>query len=205
MDKQEVFALLAAPLDVSKIKTRQQAGRNIRYIDARTVIERLNDVCPGEWHFETQLLSAPSPQNPKWVFLGRLTVLGCVQEDVGMNENEDYFDPPKAAVSDALKRCAVHYGIGIELYGDADPVKEAITPTPKPKQKRKTTKSPTDWTSDEWNYFWAYSRSTLGLTPNQVHEALKVESVKKYNGNMKEALKVLDLFADDLANDNELF
>jgi hypothetical protein len=141
---EELFELLAAPIDPEDIKTREQGGATIRYIDARVVIERLNSVCPGQWHFETELIAMPSDSNAKWVFKGRLTVMGCTQEDVGMNDNEKFFDPPKSAVSDALKRCAVHFGIGIELYGDAPNQTRRAQPTRAPQQnaKQSTPKPP---------------------------------------------------------------
>lgn len=134
----DVWARLAEPLDPEVIRSRDDRGTVIYYIDARTVIERLNSVVPGQWHFETELLHVPSGEKgDKWVFKGRLTVLGCVHEDVGMNENELYFDPAKAAVSDALKRCAVHFGIGIELYpggGRGKPGKSTnVKPVKEPK------------------------------------------------------------------------
>jgi hypothetical protein len=135
----EIFEALAAPLDPQSVKTLEKRDKksghttSIRYIDARTVIERLNSICPGQWTFETELLSVPQAAGDKWVFKGRLTVCGAWQEDVGMNDNEDYYDPPKAAVSDALKRCAVHFGIGTELYGDVSTKRQAPT-TAKPVQ-----------------------------------------------------------------------
>lgn len=138
MSNANVWAELAAPLDPENIRERNDKDVKIYYIDARTVIERLNSVCPGEWTFETELLHAPMPgvQGDKWVFKGRLTVCGVWHEDVGMNDNEKYFDPPKSAVSDALKRCAVHFGIGIELYpggGRAKPGKSTnVKPTQTP-------------------------------------------------------------------------
>src|SRR5205823_8806255 len=45
---------------------------------------------------------------------GRLTVLGVTKCDAGEAAAED--EPLKAAVSDALKRCAVHFGIARYLY-----------------------------------------------------------------------------------------
>src|SRR5439155_10124683 len=45
---------------------------------------------------------------------GRLTVLGVTKCDAGEAAAED--EPLKAAVSDALKRCAVHFGVARYLY-----------------------------------------------------------------------------------------
>ncbi len=135
---QTIWEALAAPLPPEAIRVRNDKDVAIRYIDARTVIERLNEVCPGQWTFETELLHAPNgTAGEKWVFKGRLTVCGVWHEDVGMNDNEKYFDPPKSAVSDALKRCAVHFGIGLELYPGAG--RDGFS---KPKPTQQATKPP---------------------------------------------------------------
>lgn len=151
MSELTIWQQLAAPLEPGSIKKRKQEyTRNgekksfeVSYIDARTVIERLNAVVPGDWHFENELISMPcDASNGKWVIKGRLTVNGCVHEDFGMNDNEDAFDPPKSAVSDALKRCAVHFGIGMELYPGHAPKAEQRGPSTNVKPQNAPQKPP---------------------------------------------------------------
>lgn len=83
----------------------------LAHVDARTVQDRLDAICPDAWSFEmTVLEGTPTP-----TVKGRLTVLGVVREDIGEapeGSNSGY----KAAASDALKRCAVQFGIGRYLY-----------------------------------------------------------------------------------------
>lgn len=81
------------------------------YIDARAVMDRLDDVVPGQWAFDWE----PTVQYGEALAVkGKLTVCGITRCDVGQAHNED--EPYKSAVSDALKRCAVQFGIGRGLY-----------------------------------------------------------------------------------------
>ena len=45
--------------------------------------------------------------------------------------------------------------------------------------------------------FWEFAKGTLKLSEEQVHEALKVESVKDFQGTMSEAKAVLESYAMD--------
>jgi len=202
MEEHEIFAALAAPLDPQSVKTLEKRDKKsgrvtaIRYIDARTVIDRLNSICPGLWTFETELLAVPQGAGDKWVFKGRLTVCGAWQEDVGMNDNEDYYDPPKAAVSDALKRCAVHFGIGGELYGDAP--KNAKQAPQKPPQAQPTSNQPAQhWIKDAKSRaaFWRWTHDDMQLTNEEVHATLKVEKVEQYTGTKEQAMAAIKEYA----------
>jgi len=59
----------------------------------------------GNWEFRC---------HPEGIW-GALTVCGVTREDVG-DAGEGEFATRKSAASDALKRCAVHFGIGRYLY-----------------------------------------------------------------------------------------
>src|SRR4051812_31287086 len=121
------------------------AAQVVAYIDARTVVARLNLLFPGHWHAPTTAL----PLEMRLTRRGadgaltpiRLTDQGEVKADdtlyyrcrlqIGEAPFEDVGagDDPKAAYSDAIKRAAVRAGIGESLYamdtpwlriGDAD-------------------------------------------------------------------------------------
>ena len=81
------------------------------HIDARAVQDRLDAICPHDWAFEVEVI--PGTRQP--TVKGRLTVLGVSREDIGEAPEGD-LGTLKAAASDALKRCAVHFGIGRYLY-----------------------------------------------------------------------------------------
>ena len=92
------------------------------YIDARLVYDRLDHVCGGNWSAVCEELPvALQPQRPvepdaKLIHVRcRLTVFGVTREDVG--EGPD----PKAAVSDAVKRAAVQFGIARAIYAMRSP------------------------------------------------------------------------------------
>lgn len=93
------------------------SGMVLTYIDARAVMDRLDDcVGPDGWNFRWE--PTVSFQNSDGVtnlaVKGILKIGDVIREDVGeaLAESEPY----KSAVSDALKRCAVHFGIGRYLY-----------------------------------------------------------------------------------------
>jgi hypothetical protein len=74
----------------------------VSYMDARLVVDRLNLLLPDLW------------QDPEYVHDGqllicRLTVDGITRQDVGEGSG-------KALYSDAFKRAAVKFGIGVSLY-----------------------------------------------------------------------------------------
>jgi hypothetical protein len=119
MSELTIWEQIAAPLDPSEIKVRDAGKTQVPYIDKTSVEIRLNTVCPGDWHFQVTPIVVPADGSKgSWVVKGTLTIQGVTREDFGMNDNETSFDPPKAAVSDALKRCAALFGFARELAED---------------------------------------------------------------------------------------
>jgi hypothetical protein len=85
-------------------------------VDARVVAQRLDDVLtPAGWQFTWTHLPGEN------VVHGRLDIDGTVREDAGYPNSDNDDEPMKAAVSDALKRCAVLFGVGRHLYDDNAP------------------------------------------------------------------------------------
>jgi hypothetical protein len=120
-DLATVWARLAAPIDASRIAWRQDGkpvtrdgkavARQVAYIEAGTVRERLDAVVPGEWDLTLEALSPIEDEGERlFAFKARVQVLGVIREDVGTGK--DY----KAASTDAFKRAAVRFGIAHELY-----------------------------------------------------------------------------------------
>ena len=102
-----------------KVQTpHDDAGQVVAYVDARLVYDRLDLVCGERWWarfgpLPRALVPRPShsAEGPPPLYVRcRLTVHGVTREDVG--EGAD----PKAAFSDAVKRAAVHFGVGRVLY-----------------------------------------------------------------------------------------
>lgn len=106
----EAAPLLRRPFTPAAVKFKPQTvhkngggGTVACYIDARLVVERLNLVCPHLWHDEYTRTAGGG-------LLCHLTVDGITRTDVG----EGTFE--KALFSDALKRAAVKFGVGVPLY-----------------------------------------------------------------------------------------
>jgi hypothetical protein len=78
----------------------------VAYIDARLASERLNRVIPGSWSAEYK------PVDGSKMMWCRLTVDGVARTDVG----ESTKGMSKDLVSDALKRAAVQFGVGVSCY-----------------------------------------------------------------------------------------
>lgn len=92
--------------------TCQLQHRMLSYIDARAVAQRLDDVVtPAGWNFTASIAA-------EGVVHGRLLIGDAVREDFGYPNSDDDAEPIKSATSDALKRCAVLFGIGRHLYDD---------------------------------------------------------------------------------------
>ncbi|ADV67481.1 Rad52/Rad22 family DNA repair protein [Deinococcus maricopensis] len=115
------------PQTISKDRTR---ALMLAYVDARAVQDRLDAVAPDDWTFQVDVIPGTTHPTVK----GRLTILGVTREDIG--EAEGDLASIKAATSDALKRCAVQFGIGRYLYDlpkqwvDWDDARHAPTTTP---------------------------------------------------------------------------
>jgi hypothetical protein len=113
----QMWGKLAEPFPDAEIKQRPGRGNmTFSYVDARAVMQRLDDVVtPAGWEFTSSVIPGTD------IVHGRLTVAGFVREDYGYPNSDKDEEPIKAASSDALKRCAVMFGIGRHLYDDNKP------------------------------------------------------------------------------------
>ncbi|MVN86872.1 single-stranded DNA-binding protein [Deinococcus sp. HMF7620] len=130
------------------------------HIDARAVQDRLDGICPDEWSFAVDVV--PGARLP--TVRGRLTVLGVTREDIG-EAPEVALGTLKAAASDALKRCAVHFGIGRYLYD----LPKIWTDWDDAKRQPVTTPELPDWARPD------YERTPGGAHVMQALEQLRYE------------------------------
>lgn len=140
MDAQTIGERLREPFPLTALGWKPQKVTNNRalavpYIDARDVMDRLDDIV-GVENWQDDYTFLPGGQV---VCALRLKLGGewVTKTDVGgESEQPDKGDREKAAVSDALKRAAVKFGIGRYLYSmpatwcDYDSVKKQFTQTP---------------------------------------------------------------------------
>lgn len=118
---QDVLERLARPFRPEQVRWKPQvvtdSGRALAvpYVDPRVVTERLDQVVGGDWAFHWEPLGV---QGDRLVIKSSLTILGVTRQDVGEHVlgDREQADPWKSAVSDALKRAAVHFGVGRYLY-----------------------------------------------------------------------------------------
>jgi hypothetical protein len=128
----DLFAALAAPFEPHELKVRSQQGRQLHYITARTVMNRLDSVLgPENWWDEF----VPSENS----VLCRLTIRlpdgsTLTKGDAGGYAGmADSGDDDKSGYSDAFKRAAVKFGVARYLYRDGVPsfvAEPALAPAP---------------------------------------------------------------------------
>lgn len=102
---------LRRPFAANAVRWRIVTGSTlVAYVDVRSVIERLNLVVPHLWETEFEEYGARIDSGH---VICKLTVDGLTRSDIGKASN---MEGPKGARSDALKRAAVHFGVGVSLY-----------------------------------------------------------------------------------------
>jgi hypothetical protein len=146
-EHQRIFTELAKPFPASEIQWKVQSVSRDRkralvlaYLDARAIMDRLDAVVgPAGWTDSYEVYPVAETGNQQLARAkGSLTILGVTKEDVGESSmTTDQASSVKAAVSDALKRAAVKFGVGRYLYRldatwvDYDDTKKAPLETPK--------------------------------------------------------------------------
>ncbi len=135
-----IWARLAAPFDPCEVKTRPQGRLELRYVTARTVMNRLDNVLgPENWWdqylaLEHSVLCTLTIRLPDGSTVSK-------QDAGGYAGMTDQGDDDKSGYSDAFKRAAVKFGVGRYLYRDGVPSFASPTPVqgdepPKPKRIR---------------------------------------------------------------------
>ena len=127
MNDSDFWKHLARPFDSNELKFFPAAFNKDRtsakvaaYIDARAVMDRLDDDAPGRWMTTYRVIDSATKTVECTLTL--ITAEDVItRADVGYpNEARDADnadkEPFKAAYSDALKRCAVQFGIGRYIY-----------------------------------------------------------------------------------------
>jgi len=199
---------LKEPIPDFLYKVREIKKQDVKYITGNTIINKLNDVFGYSWSFEIVhkevIQSLPHvieykdgtskeyPQKPYVEVLGRLTIpeYGITKEQYGTKQllgtASDQEGATKAAATDALKKCASMFGIGIEAddfddnnepgYKSEQPKYEEITQTHtrtaspeslKTEQpaSHQETSIQIDWNPNEINRLKEY-KALLGITEN---------------------------------------
>ena len=114
-------AILRRPFPPEQVKQRETAdGKVVSYVETHVVIARLNEGC-DRWSFE---IVEHHVYKAEVVVVGKLLADGVVKMAFGGEtitfhpggKAVSLADDLKAAASDALKKCASMFGVGLELY-----------------------------------------------------------------------------------------
>lgn len=116
---------LMRPFDGSQIRQRMGPGRKaLDYVSGPDVIRRLLDATGNHftWNVDrVQLLIQDTPNGGSvslWVVQGTL-IVGDLGSRSGVGTHPaDSVEAAKAAETDALKRAAIKFGVGLHLYED---------------------------------------------------------------------------------------
>lgn len=149
-ERLSVWDVLAEPFPPEAVKERQgpkqhdgmcekrygqcaKPHKMLSYVDARDVEARLDDaVTPAGWDFMATIAQGNVVHGTLVLFIGDRAV---TRQDYGYPNGDDDAEPLKSAVSDAIKRCAVQFGVGRHLYTDNKVTRRpARQDTPQPAQ-----------------------------------------------------------------------
>jgi len=124
---------MAIPIDklsegfpASEIKSRKgNFGNTLQYLESSTVIHRLNEIVP-EWNFK---VLEHFQEKDEVVVLGEMTIDGALHQQFGSSKITKHKDTGaeislgddrKAAVSDAIKKAASMFGVGLSLHSNGN-------------------------------------------------------------------------------------
>lgn len=196
---------LTQPFPPSALKQRSGGGgKMLTYVEGHTVIHRLNDATDNNWSFSVDkierievdqnnalLMAYVTLEIPE---LGRRSHIGV--QGVNARGGEDLV---KGAVTDALKKAATLFGVGLELYGPDYEAGEMSGPsgTEVPSRGRTTTVNTIPKESevatkpgrDPWTIFWEEARAAGLNNWEQITKAIGSGQDDFRNGS--EALEAL--------------
>jgi hypothetical protein len=146
---------LTAAFPRAAIKQRAVQGRQFDYVEGHTVIHRLNDATENQWSMEIKSISTIDIKED-WKQVTAhvaLTIPGLgTREHIGIQDvHVKGPDLVKGAITDALKKAATLFGVGLELYGPDYENGEIAPqrPNPPPAERRTNTPPPAQKTRAE--------------------------------------------------------
>jgi hypothetical protein len=120
------IAALSKEFDPSVIQMKPGSNRKpaTRYVSHGSVTKRLNAVCPG---WSSRVVETHTYLNTAGVLVCAAVTLELTIPGVGSrvevgtaNQPRGFGDDLKNAMSDALKRCAMRFGVALDLWEDMD-------------------------------------------------------------------------------------
>ena len=182
---------LSAPFDPKVIRRKPGSDKRpaLPYVSHGLVTKRLNEVCPG-WSTRVVEMHTFMDGNGRLQCAGvtlELTVPGVGSRvEFGTAERPQGFGKDaKNAMSDALKRCAMRFGVAIDLWESADeddedaqpviaPVERRPAPArPAPRQEPRPLRPSAPASGEvpfDWTDFWAWAKPR-GINDRQALDA----------------------------------
>jgi len=126
--------LLEQPFHPEEIKQRDGSfGQTLAYVPGHTVIQRLNDAFESAWSFE---IISHDIHKDEVIVIGKLTAKDIIKCQFGSSritraretgEMVSLADDLKAAATDAIKKAASLFGVGLHLYADKPVTQDSET------------------------------------------------------------------------------
>lgn len=192
------LAALTAPFPRDVIKQRQiGGGRMADYIPGEVVIRRLNEATGNDWSLTIKNIDErPFTGGTLVMAMVALTIPGLgTREHIGVQSVADRGgeDLIKGAVTDAIKKAATLFGVGLHLYDDEMPnAAPRAASGPQEATSNGDAGEPTI-TDQQMRRLWKVANDKLGNQANSVVHALLqrigLDSVKKLT--MARAAKVI--------------
>jgi len=128
-----IKSVLEEPFPPEQIKQRKGShGAMLDYIEGWSIIQRLNRAFNIDWSFTIQEWKI---MDQDIIVLGRLSGKGIVKDAFGgsritlnkdTNKVIDLGSDIKAAATDALKKCATLFGVGLHLYSKEEKTNKPV-------------------------------------------------------------------------------
>lgn len=208
----DMTAALGEPFPATAHKTRSTSGKSLTYVEGHVVIHRLIDATQNQWDFRVISIDSREVQgrdkqgNPRTDLLMMATVeltipgLGSRQHiGVQMVSPGSGEDLVKGAITDALKKAATLFGVGLELYGpdyEAGEVDDRryqqtqqVPPRARTTSENTIPASNGSQAPDGWTQFWSEARRAGLGNWDDIEKALGVKRDQFRHGG--EALDAL--------------
>ena len=212
--------LLETPFTPAQIKQRKGRNGMLDYVEGHSVIQRLNEALEGAWSFE---IVQHEVREDEVLVLAKLSAEGLVKMNFGVSqvtrERESgalvsLGDDLKAAATDAMKKCATFFGVGLPLYADkpiggrAPAARAVVAPPPAAPAPKPPARGPVNGTRPVPNGRPGPGHPTNGhttgtITPRQLDAIWKVGQAKGLDPNAVEhmSLRVFNRKPDALTHE----
>lgn len=126
--------LLEKPFQEEEVKQRNtDYGKILDYLETPSIIKRLNQAFAGEWSFQVldhKILDKEviALGSLRCGYITKQQFGTCKIHNNGKPEEKTLGDDLKAAASDALKKCATMFGVGLYLYNNGNKKLEELKP-----------------------------------------------------------------------------